>query len=232
MSATLTLVVVSFVAAALLGAVGPVAMRRIPEPAEPAADKVTYAALAETRLLTLGLAVTAGTMAALVASRIDHPELMPVWVAIAGVGSWLAFIDWHTKLLPFALVAPTYLVTFALVILGAALLRDAQVLVHALVANIVVYVIFRIMYWFGTRYFRGAFGYGDVRLSGVLALGLGALGASETFVGMYAGFILGAVLGLVLSGLRVVDAKGYAFGPYMVVGAVVGAAWGPSLYRV
>ncbi|MEO7398529.1 MAG: hypothetical protein ABIW84_08200, partial [Ilumatobacteraceae bacterium] len=101
-----------------------------------------------------------------------------------------------------------------------------------LVASIVVYLIFRVLYWLGGRFFGGAFGYGDVRLSGVLAVGLGALGASEVFVGMYAGFILGAVLGVLLSLLKIIDSKGYAFGPYMVVGAVIGAAWGPAIYAV
>ena len=71
-----------------------------------------------------------------------------------------------------------------------------------------------------------------MRLSGVLALALGALGASEVYVGMYAGFILGAVLGVLLSLLRIIDSKGYAFGPYMVVGAVIGAAWGSVVYTV
>jgi leader peptidase (prepilin peptidase)/N-methyltransferase len=106
----------------------------------------------------------------------------------------------------------------------------AHVFVHALVANIVVYVVFRVLYWVGGRFFGGAFGYGDVRLSGVLALGLGALGSSQVFVGIYGGFVLGAVLGLVLSRLKIVDPRGYAFGPFMVVGAIIGAAWGASIY--
>ena len=142
------------------------------------------------------------------------------------MGSWLVFIDWRTRLLPYVVVAPTYLATLALVGLGALLLRDVDVFVDALVANIVVYVIFRVLHWIA----RGAFGFGDVRLSGVLAAALGALGASEVMVGMYAGFILGAVCGLVLSRLKIVDPKAYAFGPYMVVGAVIGAAWGPAFY--
>lgn len=171
-------------------------------------------------------------MAGVVAWRVDVPELLPVWVLIAGVGSWLVFIDWHTKLLPFLIVAPTYLATLLLVGLGALLLGDIDVLTHALIANVVVYVIFRLFHWLGGRFFGGAFGYGDVRLSGVLALALGALGANETLVGIYAGFILGAVFGVLLSRLRIIDSKEYAFGPYMVVGAMVGAAWGPAIYSV
>lgn len=218
--------------AAAIGALGPEAMRRIPEPPEPDDDKIAYATLAGTRLLRVGLAVGAALMAALVAARIDHVELVPVWVVVAGVGAWLAFIDWHTRLLPYLVVAPLYVVTLLLVGLGALLLDDRAVLVHALVANVVVYVVFRVFHWIGTRFFGGAFGYGDVRLSGVLGLALGALGSSEVLVGMYAGFILGGVFGIVLSRLHLVDARSYAFGPYMVVGAVLGAAYGPALYRV
>jgi leader peptidase (prepilin peptidase)/N-methyltransferase len=219
-------IAIAALAAALLGAAGPFAMRRIPEPPEPDADKVTYAALSRARGLTAGLALGAALMAGVVAWRIDHAELLPAWVLVTGVGSWLVFIDWRTRLLPYVVVAPTYLATLALVGLGAFLLRDADVFVDALVANIVVYVIFRVMHWIA----RGAFGYGDVRLSGVLAAALGALGGHEVMVGMYAGFLLGAVFGLVLSRLKIVDPKAYAFGPYMVVGAVIGAAWGPAVY--
>ncbi|MCW2798541.1 MAG: prepilin peptidase [Aeromicrobium sp.] len=223
-------IAIAALVAALVGAAGPWVLRRIPEPAEPDADKTPYAALADARGLTAGLAIAAAVMAAVVAWRIDHTELLPVWILIAGVGSWLIFIDWRTRLLPVAIVAPTYAATIALVGLGAALLADAHVFVHALVANIVVYVVFRVLYWVGGRFFGGAFGYGDVRLSGVLALGLGALGSSQVFVGIYGGFVLGAVLGLVLSRLKIVDPRGYAFGPFMVVGAIIGAAWGASIY--
>jgi leader peptidase (prepilin peptidase)/N-methyltransferase len=221
-------IAIAALAAALIGALGPMAMRRLPEPPEPDADKVTYAALAETRGLTIGLAVCAALMAGVVAWRIDRAELLPAWVVVVGIGSWLVFIDWRTRLLPFLVVAPTYLATVALVGLGALLQGDVQVFVHALVANIVVYVIFRVLHWIA----RGAFGFGDVRLSGVLAVALGALGASEVLVGMYAGFILGAIFGIVLSRLEIVDPKSYAFGPYMVVGAVIGAAWGSAIYGV
>ena len=219
-------IAIAALAAALLGAAGPFVMRRMPEPPEPDDDKVTYAVLADTKGLTVGLALGAALMAGVVAWRIDDPELVPVWVLVTGVGSWLFFIDWRTRLLPYVLVAPTYLATLALVGLGALLLRDVDVFVHALVANIVVYVIFRVLHAVA----RGAFGFGDVRLSAVLAPALGALGTSEVLVGMYAGFILGAVFGVLLSRLKVVDPTSYAFGPYMVVGAVVGAAWGPALY--
>jgi leader peptidase (prepilin peptidase)/N-methyltransferase len=42
--------------------------------------------------------------------------------------------------------------------------------------------------------------------------------------------VLGAVGGLLTSRLGWVDRRAFAFGPYMVVGAVVGAVWGLSIW--
>ena len=62
-------------------------------------------------------------------------------------------------------------------------------------------------------------GFGDVRLSGVLGIALGQLGWGPLIVGVYSGFLLGGVIGGLLSALRLVDRKGYPFGPFMLVGA-------------
>ena len=70
-------------------------------------------------------------------------------------------------------------------------------------------------------------GYGDVRLSGVLGIALGYLGWAELLTGVYAGFLIGGVGGLLLSALRIVDRKAYPFGPFMLVGALVGVLAGP-----
>jgi leader peptidase (prepilin peptidase)/N-methyltransferase len=251
-------IAIAAVVAALIGAAGPLVLRRLPEPPEPDEDKILYSELAGTRGLAMGFALGAALMAALVAWQIDAPELLPIWVLIAGVGAWLTFIDWHTQLLPFLIVAPAYVATLALVGLGALLLQDPDVLIRAAIANVVVYSVFLLLYWGGSKYplvkharrvkrikaadpdiededlpeppAYGAFGYGDVRLSGMLALGLGALGVNQVYLGIYAGFVLGGVLGLLLSRLHIVEARSYAFGPYMVLGAVLGAAWAPTLY--
>jgi leader peptidase (prepilin peptidase) / N-methyltransferase len=215
--------------AALLGAAGPYVIGRLPEPPDPDDDKVVYAELARARHLSVWFAGSAGVMAGLAAWRVPT-ELVPVWVLFAGVGTWLAYVDWRTRLLPFLFVAPMYLATLALVVLGALLLDDWSVLVRALIGNAVIFAVFWLVFQVGRLFDGGAFGYGDVRLSGVVGLALGALGAAETLTGAYGGFVLGAVGGLVFSRLGWVDRKGYAFGPYMVVGAIVGAAWGPSIW--
>jgi leader peptidase (prepilin peptidase)/N-methyltransferase len=215
--------------AAVVGAAGPFVLARLPEPVEPHDGKIAYADLAGTPHLAWWFAGAAAPLAGVVAWRIPA-ELVPVWVLFVGVGTWLAYVDWRTRLLPFLLVAPAYVATLALVVLGAALLDDWSVLGKAAAANAVVFAVFWLIYRLGRLFGGGAFGYGDVRLSGVVGLALGGLGAAETLTGAYGGFVLGAVGGLVFSRLGWVDRNGFAFGPYMVVGAVVGAAWGPSIW--
>jgi leader peptidase (prepilin peptidase)/N-methyltransferase len=222
-------IAIAAVTAALLGAAGPFVIGRLPEPAEPDDDKVAYAELAQARHLSLWFGASAALMAGLAAWRVPL-ELVPVWVLFAGMGAWLAYVDWRTRLLPFLFVAPMYIATLALVALGAQLLDDWGVLVTALIGNLAVFAVFWLVYMVGRLLGGGAFGYGDVRLSGVVGLALGALGAAETLTGAYGGFVLGAVGGLAFSRLGWVDRKGFAFGPYMVVGAIVGAAWGSSIW--
>jgi leader peptidase (prepilin peptidase)/N-methyltransferase len=142
---------------------------------------------------------------------------------LAPIGVALTVIDWRTTLLPTRLIAPAYAVTVVTVALAAVAEGDAAVAVHALIGWAVMGGIFFVL-WF--IYPRGL-GYGDVRLSGVLGLALGALGWAELATGIYGAFLLGGVGGALLSLLRIVDRKRFPFGPFMLVAAVVAVALGP-----
>ena len=72
-------------------------------------------------------------------------------------------------------------------------------------------------------------GYGDVRLAGLLAMALAWVGWAEFAVGIYAGFLLGGVVGGALVLARVVDRRRFPFGPFMVLGALVGLTFGHAL---
>jgi leader peptidase (prepilin peptidase)/N-methyltransferase len=123
-------------------------------------------------------------------------------------------IDWRTRLLPTKLIAPSYAVVAVLVLLSGAVSGEWGDVVRAGLGWLVAGGTFFVL-WF--VYPRGM-GYGDVRLSGVLGIALGYLGWSELLTGVYAGFVLGGVGGLLLAGLRVVDRKAYPFGPFMLAG--------------
>jgi leader peptidase (prepilin peptidase)/N-methyltransferase len=49
-------------------------------------------------------------------------------------------------------------------------------------------------------------------------------------VGLYAAVLLGGILGVVLALLKVIDRRNNPFGPYMLVGALVGAVWGQRIW--
>lgn len=219
-------IVAAAVAAGILGALGPLILRRLPEPAEPDEDKRPYAELARVPGLGLWLGLLAAVLAGLLATRIEPDALIPVWVVMCGVGVLLAFIDWHTRLLPFLIVLPFNAVILVLVAVAAAVESDWSILTRAVISGVVVFVIF----FLANAFTPSGLGYGDVRLSFGLAVALGAIGGSEVIVGLWLGFALGAICTLVLGRLKIVDTKGFAFGPYLILGTLIGAAFGAGIF--
>jgi leader peptidase (prepilin peptidase)/N-methyltransferase len=228
---------VAAVLAAVLAAFGPFVLRVLPEPlgpdpddveaaerkgetVDPEPDKVLYAELGKRPRLALWLALAAGMYGALAGLWIHDYRLLPAWIVLAAVGVLLAYIDWHTHLLPYLIVAPTWVAVWVLTGLSAWWMGDLSVLKQALWGNLIVFGSFWVLYWFAKIAFGGAFGYGDVRLSAVLGVVLGPLGIVPSFVGIYAGFFLGAIVGLIRQKGRLRGGVPLAFGPFMVVGAV------------
>jgi leader peptidase (prepilin peptidase)/N-methyltransferase len=164
-------------------------------------------------------------MSGLAASRVGWAPALAFVVYLAPVGVALAVVDWRTRLLPTKVIAPSYAVLAALALLCALADRDRDALVTAALGWLVAGGTFFVL-WF--VYPRGM-GYGDVRLAGLLGIGLGYLGWPELLTGVYAGFLLGGVGGLLLSLLHLVERKAYPFGPFMLVGAVVGVVTGPNV---
>lgn len=202
---------------------------RTPAPAEPphqpvaasTTTKPTYADLAARANLGPRCALASATLAgALGVSRGWTPDL-PVWVVLAVLGVALGYIDWRTQLLPARLVVPAYPVVATLLLVASAVTWSDGGREAVLRAGIAWAVVFAVYFslWF---VHPSGLGYGDVRLSGMLGMALGWLGSDAVVVGTYAAFLLGAVVGGVLALAKVVDRKGYPFGPFMLVGAFLG----------
>jgi leader peptidase (prepilin peptidase) / N-methyltransferase len=192
---------------------------------EPSVDdpKELYVDIAASPGLRWRTAVATAVVAGLVGARVGWDPALALGLYLAPVGVALAVIDWRTRLLPTKVIAPSYVVVILLAVLAAVVDGDRQALVTAALGWLVAGGTFFVL-WF--VYPRGM-GYGDVRLSGLLGIALGYLGWPELLTGVYAGFLLGGVGGLLLSLLRLVDRKAYPFGPFMLVGAVVGVLAGP-----
>jgi leader peptidase (prepilin peptidase)/N-methyltransferase len=192
----------------------------VEEPPEPFAD------IAGLPGLGWRSAVASAVAGAVVGAAVGWEWAFVLWVPFVPVYVALAVVDWRTRLLPSYLIRPMYVVLALLVALGAALTGDPHAAVRAALGWLVAGGLFAVL-WF--IYPRGL-GFGDVRLAGVLGIGLGWVGWGALLVGVYAGFLLGGVIGGLLSVLRIVERKGFPFGPFMLVGAVVGLAWGTDLW--
>ena len=221
------------VAGLVAGALVPRLIAWVPEPEEPDPEekdgepeepKELYADIAARPGLIWTTTLTAGVSAAAIGLVLGWHVSLLVVLPLVPVGVALAVIDWRTRLLPTRLIAPAYAVTVVTVLL-AFLLGDRDF--HDLERTALGWLVYGGMFfvlWF--IYPRGL-GYGDVRLSGVLGLALGWLGWSELWVGIGAGLILGGVGGGLLS--LVTRRRDYPFGPFMLVGALVGVVAGQPL---
>jgi leader peptidase (prepilin peptidase) / N-methyltransferase len=150
------------------------------------------------------------------------------WLALVPAGVMLAVVDWRTRLLPTRLVWSTYGVVAVLVVAASLATGDPGAILRAGIGSLVAFAVFFVLWFVSPR----SLGYGDVRLAALLGLALGHLGVGETALGLYAGFLVGGLtgVGLRLTG-RLAPKQHIPFGPFMLVGAIVGLLWGGSLWE-
>lgn len=216
------------------GFVIPRLVGHLPEPAasQPAASqpvdkdepKPLYRDLAATPGAALWTAAWSALVAALFAARLGWAWELVYLLPLVPVGVALAWVDFRTRLLPRLIVAPTYIVLIVLLVTCSILTRDPQALLRAALGWLIAGFVF----WFLWRFTPGM-GYGDVRLSGVLGMALGFLGWGEFLLGTYGGFLLGSVGWIPLRLLRITKDRHFPFGPFMLLGAVLGVLWGADL---
>lgn len=219
--------VAAALAAVLCGLGGllvPTLVRRIPEPDEPPEDKEPYAAIAALPGLAWKAAVAAAVAGALVGAAVGLSWPLAFLLPLVPVGVALALVDWRTRLLPTRVIAPSYVALVPLVAVVGLLDGDTAALVRAGVGWLLAGGFFVVLW----LVHPGGLGYGDVRLSGILGIVLGYLGWGELFWGLWAGFLLGGVGGVVLARLGLVDRRANPFGPWMLIGAVLGILWGAA----
>ncbi len=239
-------------AAAVLGALGgafvPALVARIPEPEqEPAPEPVPvttthdqpvqrdepdvdpkepYSAIAALPGLAWRTALASAVTGAVVGLAVGWDWSLLFLLPLVPVSVALALVDWRTRLLPTRVIAPSYGVLLALVLACFAITGDTEDLVRAGYGWAIAGGLFFVLWFVHPR----GLGYGDVRLSGLLGIALGYLGWGPLLVGVYAGFLLGGVGGGLLSLLRIVERRAFPFGPFMLVGALLGIAVGPGVW--
>jgi leader peptidase (prepilin peptidase)/N-methyltransferase len=145
--------------------------------------------------------------------------VLPAYLVFTAVVLALAFIDLDTKRLPNVLVLPLYPVALVGLGLPALVYGQGHAALRAAIGGAALYAFYFVL-CFATA--GKGLGFGDVKLAGVLGLFLGWLGGRDVLVGALAGIFVGGLVAVVLL-LRGAGRKAQVpFGPFLVVGALIG----------
>ncbi len=228
------------------GLVVPWAIRRLPEPPptpeheegeEPTpAQKVLldegpkepYADLGALPRLALITALISGVAGTLIGGVVGMDRLLVLLLPLAPIGTLLAVVDLRTRLLPRIVVIPTTLAAIAYGVIVWPISGEPDALVRGLIGMIAARAVFWLL-WFVRS---AGMGFGDVRLSALLGFALAYLGWPEYALGLYSGFLIFGLPGLLLALVRrdrSLLKKAYPFGPFLLLGALLGILFGEPL---
>ena len=174
--------------------------------------------------------VEVGTAAlfALVTLRFGRSWELPAFLFLAAAGVLLAVLDLQHRKLPNRVVVPAIGVGAALLTVAAAAESAWPALLRAGLGAAAYFAVFFAMALISPK----SLAMGDVKLAALLGLYLGWLGWSAVILGATAGFVVQALVALVLLALRRVTLRGeLPFGPAMLLGAALVIAWSDALLR-
>jgi leader peptidase (prepilin peptidase) / N-methyltransferase len=162
---------------------------------------------------------------ALVALRIGPDWVLPGYLLFFAVLLAVALIDLEHYLVPNRIVFPTLAASVPLLALVALVQgewgRLGSALVGALAASAALLVI-------NLVHPRGM-GMGDVKLALILGLFLGWIDLAHVALGMFLGFLLGAIGGVLLIALRVKGRRDHVpFAPFLAGGALLAVLMGDA----
>jgi leader peptidase (prepilin peptidase)/N-methyltransferase len=161
-----------------------------------------------------------------VGARFAHSWALPAYLVLAGALVALSAIDLEHYILPNRILYPTDGAVLVLLAVASGAEHDWGAFVRAVIAGAVAFAIFFTIHLVSPR----GMGFGDVRLSFLLGLALGWLGWGEVAGGLFAGFLYGAVVGVVLIAVKVRGRKQQIpFGPFLAAGAMTFVLFGEPL---
>lgn len=184
------------------------------------------AAVSRKRLLLTGLGAL--VIGALAGAAAGWSALLPAYLCLALAGIPLTVIDFEHHRLPNRLVYPAAAVAVVLLALAAAIDSDWTDYLRAVEGAAVAYAVLFLLKFISPR----SFGWGDVRLGGILGGYLGYASWLAVYYGLFGGFVLGTLVALPLLAMRRATMKtALAFGPMLLLGALVVLAFDitPSL---
>lgn len=177
--------------------------------------KLTGPAAPRRTALTAAIGLALGALAGAAAG---WSALLPAFGWLALLATPLVVIDFEHHRLPNRLVFALAGGEIALGVLAAGVRDDWAALLHGVEGAAAVFAVLFALAFVSPR----SFGYGDVKLGAVLGGYLGWFGWPAVYYGIFAGFLIGALVGLALIASRRASLKtAMAFGPMLVLGALL-----------
>lgn len=189
----------------------------------PAPEKTLYADIAARHGLAWRTAVSAGTVAALLGAKIGLVPALALVLFLVPLGVALFIVDLRVHLLPAWVIHRGYLAMVALVVLLGVIDHD----LHRLYGAGWGWLVFG--GWFYLMWLIGGFGFGDVRLARLLGPALGYLGWPVLTGAIACVMVLSFVGGIVVAVMRRSVRARIPYGPYLLVGSVLGVLLGPTI---
>ena len=169
------------------------------------------------RYLQVPVAAALGGLAGLAGSWAEMLTL----VVLAVAGGLLTVIDLAEERLPDAILLPLIPITFALLTLSAWVTGDWWALLRAVEAGAALFAFVFVM-----MIFSPDLGFGDVKFAAVTGAFCGWFGWGAVLLGFAAAWFTFAAVGVVLLATRKRHGRSsFAFGPFMILGAVLGVFW-------
>ena len=172
------------------------------------------------------VALVNGALFGAMAARFDDTWVLPAYLVLSAALVALAYIDLEHYLLPNRIVYPLAGAMVVLLTLGSLADGDVGVMSRALLAGLAAFGAFFVLHLISPR----SMGFGDVKLSFTLGLSLGWIGWGEVALGLFLGFLYGAVIGILLIVTRVrTRSQPVPFGPFLAAGTLTAILVGGTL---
>ena len=175
----------------------------------------------------LAAEVLSVAVCALVGWRIGTVAELPAFLLLGLVSVVVVLVDARLHKIATRMIYPAAALSLALLGVAGAVHGDGKAVLRAALGGLAASAFI----WLLVLIYPAGMGEGDARLVLLLGMFLGWNGWRFVYLGIFAGFMLGSVAGIILIVVKKTGRKTQiAFGPYLCIGAVFVALW-PNVFN-